>query len=299
MRALAILGPKATEHDLAPFRAAGAEISAAQNLNRANAPEPAYAVLVAGGDGTVQRHLSDLRRIQVPLLVVPAGSANDFARALGFRTKADARRAWEEFLSGGGNVRQIDVGVLEFGGESACPASNSATYFCCAAGAGVDAEVAQQANSLPGWLRGRGGYFLAAIPALLGFQGQRITLTASQDGQQVRIISEPGILAAAANTPWYGHGMRIAPQAELDDGQLEVCFVRRTGKLRLLRLFPKVYQGLHVGLPEVEYFRSERVRIESEVPLNVHADGELLGQTPVEVSVARRALKVIVGSGTR
>jgi YegS/Rv2252/BmrU family lipid kinase len=297
MRALAILGPKATEHDLAPFRALGAEITAAQNLNRVNAPKPADAVLVAGGDGTVQRQLADLLRIQAPLLVVPAGSANDFARALGFRTRAAALRAWEEFLSGGGNVRQIDVGVLEFG-ESPHPASNSAIYFCCAAGVGVDAEVAGRANSLPGWLRGRGGYFLAAIPALLGFQAQRITLTATQEGKQVRTISEPGILAAAANAPWYGHGMRIAPQAQLDDGQLEVCFVRRTGKLRLLRLFPKVYQGLHVRLPEVEYFRSERVRIESEVPLNVHADGELLGQTPVEVSVARRALKVIVGTAT-
>lgn len=298
MRALAILGPKVTDHDLAPFRAAGAEITSATNLDRGNAPQAADAVLIAGGDGTVQRQLSDLLRIEAPLLVVPAGSANDFARALGFRTRADALRAWEEFLSSGGNVRQIDVGVLEFG-ESPHSCSNSAIYFCCAAGAGVDAEVAQRANSLPGWLRGRGGYFLAAIPALLGFQGHRITLMANQDGHLVRTISEPGILAAAANTPWYGHGMRIAPQAELDDGQLEVCFVRRTGKLRLLRLFPKVYQGLHVGLPEVEYFRSERVRIKSEVPLNVHADGEVLGQTPVEVSVARGALKVIVGSGTR
>jgi diacylglycerol kinase (ATP) len=88
--------------------------------------------------------------------------------------------------------------------------------------------------------------------------------------------------------------MRIAPKAELDDGLLEFCFVREVGKLRLLRLFPKVYRGGHIGLPEVEYFRAERVRIESEVPLAVHADGEPLGQTPVEVSVARGALRVIV-----
>jgi diacylglycerol kinase (ATP) len=110
------------------------------------------------------------------------------------------------------------------------------------------------------------------------------------------MISEAGILAAAANAPWYGHGMRIAPQAELDDGLLEFCFVRRVGKLRLLRLFPKIYHGGHVGLPEVEYFRVECLRIESEVPLAVHADGEPLGQTPVEVSVARGALRVIAGS---
>jgi YegS/Rv2252/BmrU family lipid kinase len=289
MRALAILGPRATEHDLAPFRATGAEIILAKNLTQV---APQAAVLVLGGDGTVQRHLAGLAQAQIPLLVVPAGSANDFARALGLHTRTEALRAWKRFLGGGNNVRSVDLGVMEFAGEGV-RATNPA-YFSCALGAGVDAEVARQANSLPGWLRRNGGYFLAAIPALIGFRARRITVTATQADGQRRTLSELGILAAAANAPWYGHGMRIAPQATLDDGQLEVCFVRRVGKLHLLRLFPKVYRGTHIGLPEVEYFRAVRVRIESEVPLAVHADGESLGQTPAEVSVARRALRVIV-----
>jgi len=287
MRALAILGPRATEHDLAPFRAPGTEVTLAENLTQTAAD----VVLLLGGDGTVQRHLADLVRAQIPLLVIPAGSANDFARALGLRTRAEALRAWEKFLAGGNNVRSVDLGVMEFAGEGA--RTGNSAYFSCAVGAGVDAEVARQANSLPSWLRGRGGYFLAAIPALLRFRARRITVTATQaDGK--RTISEPGILAAAANAPWYGHGMRIAPEADLDDGLLEFCFVREVGKLRLLRLFPKVYRGGHIGLQEVEYFRAKRVLIESDVPLAVHADGEPLGQTPVEVSVARRALRVIV-----
>jgi diacylglycerol kinase (ATP) len=288
MRALAILGPRATEHDLAPFRAAGTEISLAENLTQVAAD----AVLLLGGDGTLQRHLAELLKAQVPLLVVPVGSANDFARALGLRSRAAALSAWEKFLAGGNNVRNVDLGVREFAGEAARAAT--AAYFSCAVGAGVDAEVAQRVNSLPPWRRANGGYFLAAIPALLSFLAQPITVTATlADGKQ-RTFAEPGILAAAANAPWYGHGMRIAPKAELDDGLLEFCFVREVGKLRLLRLFPKVYRGGHIGLPEVEYFRAERVRIESEVPLAVHADGEPLGQTPVEVSVARGALRVIV-----
>ncbi|HJT01332.1 MAG TPA: diacylglycerol kinase family protein [Terriglobales bacterium] len=290
MRALAILGPKATQHDLVPFRVAGKEIIFAENLTQAAAD----AVLVLGGDGTVQRHLADLVRAQIPLLVIPAGSANDFARALGLRTHAEALHAWRRFLAAGDNIRQIDVGIFNFASQAA-GATNTA-YFSCAIGAGVDAEVARRANSFPGWLRGHGGYFLAAILALLRFQAHRIIVTATQADGTRRMISEAGILAAAANAPWYGHGMRIAPQAELDDGLLEFCFVRRVGKLRLLRLFPKIYHGGHVGLPEVEYFRVERLRIESEVPLAVHADGEPLGQTPVEVSVARGALRVIVGS---
>ena len=294
MRALAILGPRASEHDLAPFRAAGAEIVIRRELTEASESERAGALLVLGGDGTVQRHLAGLVQAQIPLLVVPAGSGNDFARALGLRTRVEALYAWQRFLAAGNNIRQIDIGMLNFAGEGA-RATNAPAYFSCAAGAGVDAEVARRANSLPGWLRGNGGYFLAAISGLLRFQARRITVTATPaDGQQ-RTLSEPGIVAVAANAPWYGHGMRIAPQAELDDGQLELCFVRDVGKLRLLRLFPKVYRGTHIGLPEVAYFRAERVRIESENPLAVHADGELVGTTPVVVSVARAALRVIVG----
>lgn len=290
MRALAILGPKASERDLAPFCAVGAEITPATNLTQAAAD----AVLLLGGDGTVQRHLAELVKAQSPLLVVPAGSGNDFARALGLRSRAEALRAWKKFLAGGNNVHSIDLGVMEIAGEGA--RATNPTYFSCAVGAGVDAEVAQRVNSLPGWLRAHGGYFLVAIRGLLRFQAQRITITATQADGQRRTISEPGILAAAANAPWYGHGMHIAPQATLDDGLLDFCFVREVGKLRLLRLFPKVYRGGHVSLPEVEYFRAERVRIESEIPLNIHADGEPLGQTPVEVSVVPRALRVIVGS---
>ena len=293
MRALAILGPHAKEKDLAPFRALGAEIAAVENLRQASTQQPADAVLVLGGDGTVQRHLADLVRARLPLLVVPAGSANDFARALGLRMWADSLHAWRRFLADGENIRQIDVGILNFAGEGA-RSTTPPTYFSCAAGAGVDAEVARQANSLPGWARAHGGYFLAAIPALLRFRAQPMTVMATKgDGKPLRVISEAGILAVAANTPWYGHGMRVAPQAALDDGQIEVCFVRRIGKLRLLRLFPKVYRGSHIGLPEVEYFRSARLRIESQSPLDVHADGELVGRTPVEVSVAPRALRVI------
>ena len=295
MRALAIFGPTASERDLTPFRAAGVDITVVKDLETIGTQQNAGAVLVLGGDGTVQRQLPHLVKSGIPLLVVPSGSANDFARALGMRTREQALSAWVKFCRAASNVRLIDLGVSELAGQGA-HATIEPVYFSCALGAGVDAEVARRANSLPGWLRGHGGCFLAAVPALLRFRARLITLTATQpDGKQVR-ISEPGILAVAANAPWYGHGMRIAPHADLADGQLDICFVRQVGKLRLLRLFPKVYRGNHVGLPQVEYFRAQRVHIESELPLAVHADGELLGRTPLAVSVARSSLRVIAGS---
>ena len=102
------------------------------------------------------------------------------------------------------------------------------------------------------------------------------------------------MVVAFANAPTYGDGIRIAPHAKLDDGKLDICVVGAMNKLRLLRLFPSVYSGSHLSVPEVKYFQTERLRVETDKPMDVYADGEYVCRTPVEVSVERAALKVIV-----
>ena len=104
----------------------------------------------------------------------------------------------------------------------------------------------------------------------------------------------PIVLAAFANAPVYGGGMRIAPQAQLDDGLLDVCIVADVNKFKLFCLFPTVYFGRHLSMEKVEYLQTSRLRIETEKPLEVYADGEYVCKTPIEVSIARRALRVIV-----
>jgi diacylglycerol kinase family enzyme len=101
------------------------------------------------------------------------------------------------------------------------------------------------------------------------------------------------LLAAFANTSSFGDGMKIAPMAQMDDGLLDVCVVGDVGPLRLLWLFPSVYSGAHLKLPEVQYFQAGRVRVESERALDVYADGEYVCGTPVEFGLQREALKVI------
>src|SRR5206468_2196413 len=103
------------------------------------------------------------------------------------------------------------------------------------------------------------------------------------------------MLLAFANATSYGGGMRIAPQASLEDGLLDFCLVKRVSKLRLTYLFPTVYFGRHLKVPEVKYFQTSRIRLETDVPAEIYADGEYVCHTPVEVSVAPRALTVIVG----
>jgi diacylglycerol kinase family enzyme len=88
--------------------------------------------------------------------------------------------------------------------------------------------------------------------------------------------------------------MKIAPRARADDGQLDVCVIREIGKLKLLSLFPVVYFGRHLDIPQVDYFQAARLRIETEAPLQVYADGEYVCHTPIDISVVREALRVIV-----
>src|SRR6202035_2930005 len=104
----------------------------------------------------------------------------------------------------------------------------------------------------------------------------------------------PTLLAAVANAPTYGGGIKIAPKAKLDDGKLDLCVVSAMDKFSLFCLFPTTYFGRHLISNKVEYDQTDKVNIETEIPLDVYADGEYVCKTPVEFNVARQALQVIV-----
>ena len=268
--------------------------------------DAADVALLFGGDGTIHRHLGELVRLGLPVLIVPAGSGNDFARALGLRRVSDSLAAWQKFLGAAGNVREIDLGILTALEASGNPtsseagaglASGTSRYFCCVAGVGLDGEVARRANQLPRWLRGHGGYLLSLVPTVLRFAPVAMKiLTPAENGEHgwTTRSDQPTILAAFANTPVYGGGMKIAPRAEMDDGLFDVCVVSAVDPLKLFCMFPTVYSGRHLKIKEVEYFQDARVRVETENPLDVYADGEYVCRTPVEVSVQPAALKVVV-----
>jgi diacylglycerol kinase (ATP) len=290
MRAAAILGLGCSAKALKPFQAD-------QNVEwRLGMPAPWDAVdviLLFGGDGTLHRHLGQLVRLGLPVLVVPAGSGNDFARALGIRQVRDSVAAWGKFCSAASNIRAIDLGIISAIAEGRS-ASHGPHYFCCVAGLGLDSEVARRANQLPRWLRGHGGYALTLIPTIFRFAPVpvKIQIPDGSAGWTIR-SDKPTILAAFANAPAYGGGMKIAPQAKMDDGLLDICIVGGVGPFKLLRLFPTVYAGKHLKIREVEYLRTERARIETEHPFDVYADGEYVCQTPIEVRLQCGALKVV------
>ena len=304
MRAAAIFGLGSSTRDLKPFQH---DPAIEWNIGLPNPDAGADAILIFGGDGTIHRHLSQLVKIQVPVLVVPRGSGNDFARALDLRNVRDSETAWQNFCAGNGHVRSIDLGIIRPLRPAAEPASSTGSsdfwfpdtghFFCCVGGCGLDAETGRRANAMPAWLRGHGGYVLGLLATLPRFKPVNMNVQVADGdsaGQFVTRSSGPAMLLAFANTPVYGGGMRIAPRAELDDGKLDFCLIRQVGKLRLTYLFPTVYFGKHLKIREIDYFQGERLRIEADRPVDVYADGEYVCRTPAEVGIAPNALKVIV-----
>jgi diacylglycerol kinase family enzyme len=342
VRAVALLGPVAKDHHVRQFEGPGGNLFTGNELDPTDQPD---AALVFGGDGTVHRHLGGLALKQIPALIVPLGSANDFAHSLGIESAEMALAAWRRFCKSGGNTQLIDLGTIapfdqpgNSGDEAHVPWQGESleslhfvpdgprrdslsgakeelgprimqsqlrrlaeaerevartTFFVCIAGTGLDAAVNRLTLNQPRWLRAHGGYVVALLQVLRGFHPPHITLSIEVNGRWETRIDEPGFLVAAGNGPQYGHGMRLTHAARMDDGLLDICFVRKLGKPRLLRLFRAVYSGAHIGMKEVEYFRAARVRIQTDPVTEIFADGEYICQTPVEIGVRRNALRVI------
>jgi diacylglycerol kinase (ATP) len=292
MRAAAILGLGCSGKDLKPFQAdEGIEW-------RMGVPGTGDTdvILLFGGDGTIHRHLGQLVKLGVPVLVVPAGSGNDFACSLGLRRVRDSLAAWRKFCGGGNNLSAIDLGIIS-SPDSSGGTSPYTRYFCCVAGVGLDGAVAARANRMPRWLRGHGGYALSLAPAIFTFAPfpTKVQIRGGDhDADQWTTRSDrPTLIAAIANTPLYGGGMKVAPRAKMDDGLLDVCVVAGMDPFKLFCMFPTVYAGRHLGIKEIEYFQALEVRVETEYPMDVYADGEYVCRTPVEVGIQRGALKVI------
>jgi diacylglycerol kinase (ATP) len=298
MRAVAILGLGCSAKNLKPFQP---DKKIDWRIGMPAAADQADIVLIFGGDGTIHRHLSQLVKLGLPVLVVPAGSGNDFARALGLRRVRDSLAAWRRFCAAQGNVHAVDLGVitpLEDAGGAPRETRNSVLgtphYFCSVAGVGLDGEVARRANALPRWLRGHGGYALTLAPTVFRFAPFPMKILRSdEDGGWATRSDQPTILAALANTSTYGGGMKIAPHARMDDGQLDVCVIAGIDPFKLACMFPTVYFGRHLSIRGVEYFQAARLRVQTETPLDVYADGEYVCRTPFEVAVQRGALKVL------
>jgi len=237
----------------------------------------ADAVIVAGGDGSIHHAVQVLANSGIPLGVIPCGRGNDLVRTLGIPYSPEGAAD----VIAKGQVRRIDLGFVS--------AANSPEphYYCGIVTCGFDSEVAAFAyrhRYIPGgWL----GYLGGALILLAKFRFPEVRVVGEGVDFQGKVL-----LVATANCPSYGGGLWIAPTAQLDDGLLHVCIIRRTSKIRILLLLPTVFTGKHVLEPEVSLHAVKKVRLESEHQLPLFADGEPVGTTPAEIQVKPSALSV-------
>jgi YegS/Rv2252/BmrU family lipid kinase len=257
----------------------GLEVDATRDLGHAGELAVAAArrgrvVVTLSGDGMLGKVAGALREVPDAVVgVLPGGRGNDFARVAGI--PLDPEAACDVIAHG--QPRAIDLG--EAGG----------TPFIGIASLGFDSDANRIANKAPARL-GALVYVYGALGALVGWKPAAFSLEV--DGERV---SFTGWGVAIANSKAYGGGMFVAPDAELDDGALDVVRLERTSKARFLRsVLPKVFKGEHIHEPSVHVLRGAEVRVGADRPFTVYADGDPIGELPLTFRAVPGALRVLL-----
>lgn len=234
-----------------------------------------------GGDGTFQGLVNAAYGDDVVLGVLPAGGGNDFAAAL--RLPEDPVAAAAAVLRG--ESKRVDL-------VRARTADGRVRLYLGGGGLGIDAEAARYANGAFRRLPGRSRYVASALWAFCGHCA--VGVRAEFPGSNLPPMEINSLLAAVLNTPSYGAGIRLAPEARLEDGWLEVVFVEDLSVLQVLVLLPRLMISGELRGSHVKRYRVKAVKFTTDRPCIFHGDGETLGPTPVEIEVVPQAVRVLV-----
>lgn len=234
-------------------------------------------LLACGGDGLVTEVAGVAADTGARLAIVPTGAGNDFARVLGYDTKHPLH-AFDVIANG--TDRVVDLGRV------------NGRWYTCVTCTGFDSEANRWANTVQR-LSGTTLYVAAVLRTLSVYKPHPFRVTV--DGEATELSAW---LVAVGNGPAYGGGLNVTPSARLDDGILDVTVVSgELSRLQFLMNFPKVFKGTHVAHPDVHIFRGVRIELESldaSVPMEVYADGELVGPLPGVMEAVPEALNVRV-----
>ncbi len=233
-------------------------------------------VMTLGGDGLVGPIAGVLRGAESALAIVPGGRGNDLARVLAI--PSDPRAAVR--LAVEGSERLIDVAEV-----------NGAPFMGIAS-LGFDSDANRIANESK-VIRGNLVYVYAALRALSGWRPAAFEVVV--DGHRHELT---GYSVAVGNSKAYGGGMWLLPDAELDDGRLDVLMVEDHSKLKFLRDIPRVFKGTHITDPLAHLLSGERVEVSADRPFVVYADGDPIAQLPATLTVDKRVLRVIAPPGS-
>ncbi|HET6651010.1 MAG TPA: diacylglycerol kinase [Nocardioides sp.] len=271
-RTAAIALPRLTEAGFEVQELVGRDGDEALDLARKAVADEVENLVVVGGDGMVHIAVQALAGTPTNLGIIPAGTGNDVARYVGV-PRTDPQLAADVVV--GSRVRTIDL------------ARAGGTYFVTVLASGFDSKVNERANTMA-WPRGQMRYNLATLAELRVFEPLPYIL--ELDGE---VQTLDAMLVAVGNGESFGGGLRITHGASLEDGLLDVVIIRPMSKAKLVRTYPKLFSGKHVGMPEYEHHRVRSVTVAAP-GISAYADGERIGALPLTIEAVPRALRVLV-----
>ena len=226
-------------------------------------------VVAFGGDGFIHEIIQHIVHREIPLGVIPCGTGNDFARSLGVNQLSMTQQMNLIVQS---KIRSIDLGRVD------------ERWFAAILSSGFDAVVNDRANQMK-WPRGRMRYNIAMIEKIVQLRAHSYRIRLDRDH-----IDVEATLVTVANGPSYGGGMKVCPDAKLNDGLFDVMVLGKVSRTELLKVFPKVYSGRHVGHPAVTFYRCREIEIIGSG--SSFADGEPISSLPLSAECVSNALKV-------
>jgi len=236
--------------------------------------DPQTRLVAMGGDGTVREVLNGISSPETPVGIIPSGMGNDLARSLGIPTevsRATRLLAHPEF-------KRVDLGA-ERG------------KFFNVMGVGFAAKVVERINR---YKRGpvKGGpliYLIGLLRSIVDLEDYEFNL--ELDGEK-RDLKANALFVTNSN--YTAGGLKLVPQAKLDDGLLDVAIISNAGRMELLLALKRAYRGEHTDHPKIQFFRAKKVNIESPAKLVKMYDGELEGTTPARLEIAPSARTIMV-----
>lgn len=235
-----------------------------------------YRVYSIGGDGTLNEVLNGVMDSSSSLAVIPSGSGNDFFRNIG--DIADPSLLYRTI---NGTEKYIDVGRV------------NGRYFLNVASVGIDAEIVANARKFKKnpLFFGMGSYVAGIFYTVFRYKSFNSAITVN--GMD---YNRETLLLAVANGKYYGGGMKIAPGANINDGNFDVYHIDRTNPLKVVFFFPKLIKGKHEGIKEVRYFVSKEIKIRSEEGFLLNVDGEIFDSYEATFDIIPNGLKLVVPS---
>jgi len=230
-------------------------------------------IISVGGDGTLTEVIDGLKGYNGNLGVLPAGTGNDFSRALALPKSIEG--CLEVIING--KNKKVDV----------LKANNH--RFINVASFGIDGGVIIETDKIKQKIPGTPAYIISSLKAIANFKPYSVRIKIDE-----KILDREIVLAAVGNGAFFGGGMHITPEAKLDDQLLDVVIANKTTKVKLVNLFSKLFKGTHMNDSCVEHYKCHRFSIESQDDIYINTDGNLIGKIPATISIEEEKISILI-----